>query len=465
MVSLRARQDPPQQDRKPKFEPDVDDSPVSSDAEEEESQANDSTDEFESTPRKRSRLSGVGPTLEEKLAQSINATDSPDDNKNGKRKRSDEKDFKSPRSSRKRSSKEMLIDSGDFGGDIFSGIRSSQQSYKRRSFGYGSKFKKTPSSSMVDSHPPSSAPQPKSSSTEVSVQAGSPEKAEEEEEEEEGFKFPKDIDTEMSYAGLEIPDSDDDSDLSELTQNSQGDLVKKEKSTLVDYGGSGSSGGDNNQEIQYLCPMCKKPVEPGLLILFQAQPKQRFRDQQVFCASHQQSSGEKEWKDKGYPTIDWEKFDQRIEAHFNDLEKLLVPDSSSYYRNVLDTTLKSGKAKNFRLTLSGDGLETISCGYYGTRGSSKILEALTSRFSRKLRRLAADDHIVKQAGVVGYTQAVLVPELAIKLIKEDMDVDDHSARQIMRESVLLGEKLNPAPNDSVPITKEMNLNNADGFLN
>jgi hypothetical protein len=81
---------------------------------------------------------------------------------------------------------------------------------------------------------------------------------------------------------------------------------------------------------------------------------------------------EKEWEEKGYPTIDWEKFDERIEAHFDELEKLMVPESSSYYRNVLDTTMKSGQAKNFRLTLAGDALETISCGYYGTRGSGKM---------------------------------------------------------------------------------------------
>jgi hypothetical protein len=57
---------------------------------------------------------------------------------------------------------------------------------------------------------------------------------------------------------------------------------------------------------------------------------------------------------------------------------------------------------------------------------------------------------VNQAGVVGYTQTVLVPELAIRLIKEDMGVDDASARNIMRESINLGEKMNPAPNDIVP---------------
>lgn len=83
------------------------------------------------------------------------------------------------------------------------------------------------------------------------------------------------------------------------------------------------------------------------------------------------------------------------------------------------------------------------------------LQALTTRFSRKLRRLAASDHIVKSAGVVGYAQAVLVPELAVRLVKEDMGVSDEDARQILRDSIDLGEKLNFALNDNVPIPEAL----------
>ena len=126
------------------------------------------------------------------------------------------------------------------------------------------------------------------------------------------------------------------------------------------------------QPRKALCPMCKEEVDPDALMRFEAQPKQRFRDQMVFCESHQVSSAEMEWKSKGYPTIDWDTFDERIRSHYDDLAKLMVPECSSFYRNLLDSAMKSGKAKNFRLTLSGGGLEDISCGYYGTRGSGKM---------------------------------------------------------------------------------------------
>ncbi|KAJ6119434.1 hypothetical protein N7523_003714 [Penicillium sp. IBT 18751x] len=202
---------------------------------------------------------------------------------------------------------------------------------------------------------------------------------------------------------------------------------------------------------QSLCPMCKKAVDPELLLRFETQPKQRIREQQQFCASHQQNSAEKEWEASGYPEIDWNTFDERVQNKFTDLEKLLVPDCTSYYRNILDTTLKSGQAKNFRLTLTGEEIETISCGYYGTKGAARMLQAIVGRFSLKLRRLAASDHIVKAAGVAGYAQSVLVPELAVRLVMEDMAVGDDDAREILRESIQIGQKLNPAADDVVPV--------------
>lgn len=73
------------------------------------------------------------------------------------------------------------------------------------------------------------------------------------------------------------------------------------------------------------------------------------------------------------------------------------------------------------------------------------------RFSVKMNRLAKFDPIIQKAGPAVYAQSVLVPELAIRFVKEDMGVDDDAARQILRESIGLGEKVNPAPDDVVPI--------------
>ncbi|KAK9854701.1 uncharacterized protein MYU51_003941 [Penicillium brevicompactum] len=200
-----------------------------------------------------------------------------------------------------------------------------------------------------------------------------------------------------------------------------------------------------------LCPMCKKKVDPEILANFQSQPKQRIREQQRFCETHKIRDAAEQWEQRGYPVISWEKFEIRVQEMFPEIEKLLVPDAPSYYRNTLDGFLAEGKFKNFRLTIEGKELEVITCGYYGTRGASHILDALVDRFSRSLRRLSATDRLVKTAGVAGYAQCVLVPELAMRLVKQDMSVDDEGARQIMRESMHIGQRLHPEGNDVVPV--------------
>jgi RTC4-like domain len=77
------------------------------------------------------------------------------------------------------------------------------------------------------------------------------------------------------------------------------------------------------------------------------------------------------------------------------------------------------------------------------------LNSVTTKYSRKLRQLAAMDNLLKTAGPTTYAQAVLVPELAVLLIKEDMNVDSQDARQILRDSTDIGNRLNAAENDQI----------------
>lgn len=119
-----------------------------------------------------------------------------------------------------------------------------------------------------------------------------------------------------------------------------------------------------------LCPNCKAEVDPELLMEFQAQPDQRLRQQQRFCASHKRDMATKEWKDQGFPEINWDTLGERLQGYFPDLEKYFNSDEPSYFRNLLESTQKAGKT--LRLTLEGEGIEVISCGYYGTKGSQKM---------------------------------------------------------------------------------------------
>jgi hypothetical protein len=67
-----------------------------------------------------------------------------------------------------------------------------------------------------------------------------------------------------------------------------------------------------------------------------------------------------------------------------------------------------------------------------------IIFELRSDFPRRMPK----DRLLRMVGVGAYVVTVLVPELAVMLIKEDMKVDDdETARQILRKSAGLGETL------------------------
>lgn len=70
-------------------------------------------------------------------------------------------------------------------------------------------------------------------------------------------------------------------------------------------------------------------------------------------------------------------------------------------------------------------------------------------FAPKVRRLAASDKLIASAGVAGYVQAVLAPELAVMLVMEDMRVDEDEARAILRNSKEIGDLLNEEEDEMI----------------
>lgn len=68
-------------------------------------------------------------------------------------------------------------------------------------------------------------------------------------------------------------------------------------------------------------------------------------------------------------------------------------------------------------------------------------EHIVADFGSALRQNAVMHRFIYTTGVADYILTVLVPELAVMLIKEDMKMCDKMARQTLRESVRLGETL------------------------
>lgn len=79
-------------------------------------------------------------------------------------------------------------------------------------------------------------------------------------------------------------------------------------------------------------------------------------------------------------------------------------------------------------------------------------------FASKLRLRAATDRLISSRGISSYVQAVLVPELATLLVMDDLKVDAEEARQVLQDSVELGNFLNEEE-DEVIKDPEMNDGN------
>ena len=218
------------------------------------------------------------------------------------------------------------------------------------------------------------------------------------------------------------------------------------------------------------CPMCEQPVDKAYLEQYtKIGTRMNLRQQAQFCKAHKERTAESEWAERRYPKIQWNELDARIVDFHTVMDDILSRRKPSFYRNAFEDSLKSGKNKTVQESLMrGDEIEGTSPGYYGGRGAkvmygccflptgtylscSDLLRAdnIVSKFNSKIRRLAASDKLISAGGVSRYVQAVLVPELAVLLVMDDMKVDDEKAREVIRDSVDIGNLLNEEEDEMI----------------
>ncbi|KAI3323385.1 hypothetical protein HD806DRAFT_535213 [Xylariaceae sp. AK1471] len=197
------------------------------------------------------------------------------------------------------------------------------------------------------------------------------------------------------------------------------------------------------------CPMCHQEVDREFLEKHSTCGKMSVKKQTTFCRLHKQESALKLAAERGYPKIDWEKMESRCSAHLDLLQKILEGTLPSHYRKVLKEKVDSGK--NRTLLTNKDNLTP---GYYGPRGLLVMTEFIIRTLSPVIRKRAVEDRLISARSYTGYVQAVLVPELTVRLIMEDMSVTEERARDILVESVEVGELLHEETRDVVRIAEE-----------
>ncbi|KAL8965526.1 MAG: hypothetical protein Q9197_006474 [Variospora fuerteventurae] len=198
------------------------------------------------------------------------------------------------------------------------------------------------------------------------------------------------------------------------------------------------------------CQICKEFISRLFVEEFASSAVLSVRQQQRLCKAHRVRSAEGTWKAKGYPSVDWNSFPQRLAKYDSALTDVLSGTTSSFYRNAYEDQVKAGVNRTLQQTLmSGSNSEDLKRGYYGTKGARMIMDHLMSRFAARIRRRAATDKLVSAAGVAGFVQAVLAPELVVMLVKDDMQVDEEQARVVLEESSEIGHLLNEEEDETI----------------
>ncbi|KAK5687974.1 hypothetical protein LTR17_026607 [Elasticomyces elasticus] len=184
-----------------------------------------------------------------------------------------------------------------------------------------------------------------------------------------------------------------------------------------------------------------------------------YKWQQRFCRYHKQTEASQLWVERGYPAIDWIRFESRLgqSRHMEHVERMISGETSSAFRKQFQKKVKSRAKTLLQAADDENAGKGGSAGYYGPRGEKLMSDHITSSFADELRSHAIRDTLVASAGVSGglsgFIQSVLVPELAVSLIREDLELQKRSLdpMEVLEDSAELGEIMHPEVEDQVRV--------------
>ncbi|KAF7195283.1 hypothetical protein HII31_03489 [Pseudocercospora fuligena] len=250
------------------------------------------------------------------------------------------------------------------------------------------------------------------------------------------------VQTSQTSPGAEVEGSGiDDSPLTEISEDEMEEIDLSEEVPTVK------------------CGHCGEALKRSLLEDFQDEVLRgrelTYKWQKRFCRWHQQQNAEAQWRERGYPEIDWKQLPLRMHAHDSFLKDIVNDQVDSHYRDELKNKSKKSRKDLEHVITGHDSRGGASMGYYGPKGEKMITEHIISRFTSDIRQRSKKDKLVStsgvQGGVSGFVQVVLAPHLVELLVKEDMNLDgddwESRAREIIAESTHLGELLHPEEED------------------
>jgi hypothetical protein len=189
-----------------------------------------------------------------------------------------------------------------------------------------------------------------------------------------------------------------------------------------------------------LCKFCRK----GLPSTFVESPPVAARARYAYCQRHENASILENGKKKGYPSsFDFFTVQTRIAEMLPTIRKLLDgPTESEFLTNLRRKTARRNAAAPMIMIKL---FEDSQPGYYGPKGGEMITEVVMDKFGEYIRnKKELHDGLMFCGGVMGFVSSVVVPEVGVRLIMKDMNVDWDAARKIMTESIPYGNAKNPS---------------------
>ncbi|CUS10168.1 unnamed protein product [Tuber aestivum] len=196
--------------------------------------------------------------------------------------------------------------------------------------------------------------------------------------------------------------------------------------------------------VEIECQACNEPLPPNFLETWK---NGGFRKGHIpllewmdICTEHKAMSLREEWMEKGYPKIDWKGLKKRIESHYKPIQAIIHGEAESPFMTIFQQQEKDVRGNPILLLRKDHRLQYP--GYYGPRGANIMLHWLLRRFGNEI---TARDNVtlnLAHSSAAAFVQAVLVPEMAVRLIMEDMEVTEKRAREVLEESRSIGEILN-----------------------
>jgi len=192
------------------------------------------------------------------------------------------------------------------------------------------------------------------------------------------------------------------------------------------------------------CKFCNKDLPEG----FDEEPPTAMRARLVYCKRHDDAAVLNWGIKKGYPrSINVTDLDTRIKKLKGEVHRLLSGGNESQFLAQLKMRVEGRLAAQPMIRIRF--FEGCLPGYYGPMGAEIIADRMIRDFGKYVSsEKSLVDGVRFCGGPMGFVSSVLVPEVAVRLIMEDMNVNWEEACQIMRDSVIYGDVVNPKVEDS-----------------